>query len=85
MSDRIERLVPTDHIKVELTIRLGRATMTVAELSALGPDDVVTLDREIGDGVEICVGDRVIAHGTLVGDGPDDRLSVRITEPAGAA
>ena len=84
MSDRINALVATDHIKVELTIRLGRAVMTVAELSALGPDDVVTLDRDLGDGVEICVGDRVIANGLLVSDGPDDRLSVRILGPAAA-
>ena len=85
MSDRINALVATDHIKVELTIRLGGAVMTVAQLSALGPDDVLTLDRDIGDGVEVCVGDKVIAHGTLVSEGPGERLSVRISGPAEAA
>lgn len=76
--DRIDGLVATDHIQVELTVRLGRALMTVAELSALGPDDVLRLDGEIGDGVEICVGDRVVARGQLEAEGPDERLCVRI-------
>ena len=73
MSERIDQLVPTDQIKVELTIRLGCTTLTVAELSALAPDDIITLDRELDDGVEICVGDRVIATGALVADDGDGR------------
>lgn len=81
----IEAMVPTDHIRVEVTVRLGRTVMTVAQLSALGPDDVVTLDRDLGDGVEICVGDRVIAQGVLVTDGPAERLCVRILGPAAEA
>lgn len=83
--DRIDALVATDHIQVELTVRLGRALLTVAELSALSPDDILPLDQEVGDGVEICVGDRVIARGQLVAEGPEERLCVRITgaaEPA---
>lgn len=82
--ERIESLVPTDHIKVELTVRIGRAVMTVAQLSALAPNDVLTLDRDLGDGVEICVGDKVIAQGVLVSDGPGERLCVRISGPAAA-
>ena len=34
------------------------------------------------DGVEICIGDRVVARGELVEDGDDGRLSVRIVGPA---
>lgn len=78
-NDRPEQLVSTDLIKVELTIRLGSAVLTVAELSSLAPNDVLTLDRDLGDGVDICVGDRAIATGTLVNNGPDGRLGVRIT------
>ena len=78
--DRPTSFITTDHITVELTVRLGRTTMTVAQLSALGPDDILTLDQEITDGVELCVGDRVIARGVLTTDGADERLFVRITD-----
>lgn len=82
--DRIDGLVATDHIQVELTVRLGRTLLTIAELSALGPDDILPLDQEIGDGVELCVGDRVVARGQLVTEGPDERICVRITGAADA-
>lgn len=72
--------IATDHIPVEITIRIGRRRMTVAELSALKENDVVPLDQGIEDGVEICVGDHVIAMGELVADeANDERLLLRIT------
>ncbi|MTH65840.1 FliM/FliN family flagellar motor C-terminal domain-containing protein [Paracoccus shanxieyensis] len=72
-------LIATDHIQVEITIRLGGTQLTVAELSRLQPEDILTLDREISDGVDICVGDRIIARGELTSAGEDgSRLAVRI-------
>lgn len=83
--DALKHLIDTDNIQVEVTIRLGRTRQTVAQLAGLRTDDVLVLDQTIEDGVEICVGDRVIARGELSGDGsPDERLCVRIigaTEP----
>ena len=77
--DALKHLIDTDNITLEVTIRLGCARLTVAQLSALQPQDVLTLDQAIQDGVEICVGDKVIARGELTGDGSaDDRLCVRI-------
>lgn len=73
-------LVATDHINVEITISLGRKTLTVAELSALQADDILTLDKEVTDGVELCVGDKVIARGILTTEGPEGRLCVRIIQ-----
>ena len=83
--DDFASLIATDQIQVEISIRLGRTRLTVAELSRLKSDEILTLDQEISDGVEICVGDRVIAKGelTTAGDG-DDRLCVRILGAAGA-
>lgn len=73
-------LIDTDNIEIEISICLGRTRQTVGKLSNLGPDDVLTLDQGIGDGVEICVGDRVIAHGEIVANtSADARLSVRIS------
>ena len=79
MND-LRHLIDTDNIQLEVTIRLGHTSQTVAQLSALKPEDVLVLNQTIDDGVEICVGDMVVARGELTGDGsPGDRLSVRIT------
>lgn len=83
--DELKHLIDTSNIQVEVTIRLGRTRMTVAQLSAMRADDVLVLDQNIGDGVEICVGDKVIARGELTGDGTaQDRLCVRIIGAADA-
>ena len=54
--DEIASLIATDHIQVEITIRLGQIRLSVAELGALRPDDVLPLDHDIGEGVDICTG-----------------------------
>ena len=78
--DALKHLIDTDNIQLEVAIRLGRTRMTVAQLAALQADDIVTLDQTIDEGVEICVGDKVVARGELTGDGtPEDRLCVRIS------
>lgn len=86
MDNELKHLIQTDDIQVEVTVRLGRTRQTVAELAALRSDDILTLDQAISDGVEICVGDKVIARGELTGDGsPEDRLCVRIIGATQAA
>lgn len=76
-------LIATDHIQVELSVRIGAAQLSVAEISRLRPDDIVTLDQNMSDGVELCVGDKVIARGELTtAEGADNRLCVRIIGPA---
>ncbi|SMO74208.1 FliM/FliN family flagellar motor C-terminal domain-containing protein [Paracoccus laeviglucosivorans] len=81
--DDLASLIATDQILVEVTIRLGATQLSVAELSRLRPDDILTLDQEISDGVDICVGDKVIARGELTAatEG-ESRLGVRILGPA---
>lgn len=84
--DALNHLIDTDAIQVEVTVRLGRTRQTVAQLSALRPDDILLLDQSIDEGVEICVGDKVIARGELTSDGSaEDRLCVRILPSPGAA
>ena len=79
----IATLIATDQIQVEVTIRLGGTQLSVAELARLRPDDILTLDQDMTDGVDICVGDKVIAKGELAsGDETDNRLCVRIIGPA---
>lgn len=84
--DDLASLITTDQIQVEITIRLGGTQLTVAELSRLRPDDILTLDQDMSDGVDICVGDKVIAKGELTsGEETDQRLCVRILGPASAS
>lgn len=78
--------VLTDNIPVEISVRIGRRRMTVAELSELKENDVLMLDQSVDDTVEICVGDHVIAYGELVADdGDSGRLMLRITRAGGEA
>lgn len=84
--DALTHLIDTDAIQVEVTVRLGRTRQTVAQLSGLRADDILPLDQSIDEGVEICVGDTVIARGELTTDGSaEERLCVRILPAPGAA
>ena len=63
---------------VEVVVVLGRARMTIRELASLDHDDVVELDRGIGDLVELVVGGRVLARGEMVV--VKDRVALKIVE-----
>ncbi|MEM8824133.1 MAG: FliM/FliN family flagellar motor switch protein [Pseudomonadota bacterium] len=69
-------------VPVEITVSVGRAHPTVAELLSLERDAVLPLDRGVGDPVELFAGDRLIARGELqeVDGDPTGRLAVRLTE-----
>lgn len=73
-------LIDTGNIQVEVTVRLGRTFKTVSQLAGLQPNAIIALDQSIDDGVEICVGDIVIARGILTdGSSGDNRLHVCVT------
>ena len=67
-----------DSVSVTLEAYLGAAKMTVAELNALKPDSVVTLDAPLSQAVEIRLNGVAVARGELVAVG--DRFAVRILE-----
>lgn len=70
-------------VPVEITVSVGRAHPTVAELMRLRPDSVLSLDSSADDPVEIFAGDRLIARGTLEeAEEGSGRLAVRLTEIA---
>lgn len=77
-----ESLIPTRQIQVEIAIRIGRTRLSVADLARLQADDVLPLDQDAADGVEICIGDKVVARGELIEHGREGRLAVRIIGPA---
>ena len=73
---------PFTAVPIEITVSVGKARPLVRDLVMLGPNAVLTLDKRVEDPVELFVGDRLIARGTLEeADGDESgRLVVRVTE-----
>jgi flagellar motor switch protein FliN/FliY len=65
-------------IDMELTVELGRTRMTVRELLALSPGDVLELDRAAGSPADLLVNGRLIARGEVVV--VDEDFGLRLTE-----
>jgi len=65
------------HVNVALEVKVGEATLTVAELFALKAGSVLTLDRAVDEPVDILLNGKTVASGHLAVSG--DNLGVRIT------
>lgn len=63
---------------VEVSVRLGRATMPARELIQLGPGSVVALDRRAGEPVDLLLHGTKFAMGKLVVVG--EQLGIKIEE-----
>jgi flagellar motor switch protein FliN/FliY len=73
---------PFTSVPIEVTVCGGKARPLVRDLIMLGENAVLTLDRRVDDPVELYVGDKLIARGTLEeaeGD-TSGQLMVRLTE-----
>lgn len=73
---------PFTAVPIEITVSVGKARPLVRDLVMLAENAVLTLDRKIDDPVDLFVGDKLIARGTLEekeGD-PSGQLVVRLTE-----
>jgi len=68
-------------IPVDLVVELGRARLTIKELSELGIDEVVELDRPADSPLDVMVGGKLFARGEVVMVG--ERLALRVTELVG--
>jgi flagellar motor switch protein FliN len=66
------------HVDVSVEVRLGQATLRVADLFALQAGSLLKLDRLVDDPVEVLLNGRVIALGQLAVLG--EHLGVRITD-----
>jgi flagellar motor switch protein FliN len=83
VSGELERLVD---VTVEVSVEIGRTSMTLGEALALGPGSVVGLHRMAGEPVDLLVNGRVIARGEVVVI--DEEFGLRVTDvaaPRGAA
>lgn len=65
-------------IKVLFTVRLGRTTKTLDEITDLGEQSLIELDKKVGDPVEVLVNGRLFARGEVVT--VSENFGVRITE-----
>lgn len=69
-----------DGLPVTVEAVLGVATVKVGALTGLAPGDSFTLDRKLGDAIELRVNGVAVAYGELVAVG--DNFGVRILEIA---
>jgi flagellar motor switch protein FliN/FliY len=65
-------------IPVEISAVLGRCTMAVSRLLKLGRGAVVTLDRKVGEPIEILVNNRLVARGEVVI--VENKIGITMTE-----
>ncbi|MBK7642525.1 MAG: flagellar motor switch protein FliN [Planctomycetes bacterium] len=69
-------------VPVKVSVEVGRAKMTLAELVRLSPGSVVELDRDAHQPVDILVGGKLVARGEVVTIG--DKYGVRVTSVQGS-
>ncbi len=67
-------------MEMETALHFGTAEVLLKEVLALGPGDVVELDRQIGAPVDLVVGGRIVARGEVVV--VKGNFALRITEVA---
>ncbi len=69
-------------VPIEITVTVGSARPAVSDLLGMGEGAVLALDRRVDDPVELFIGDRLIARGTLqeLEDGQPGFLGVCLTE-----
>ena len=60
-----------------VTVRIGRANLTLGELVQLSPGSLVPLDREAHEPADVLVNGKVIARGEVVTI--DNSYGVRVT------
>jgi len=68
-------------VDMEVTVELGRARMSVRDLLALTPGNVLELDRAAGSPADLLVNGRLIARGEVVV--VDEDFGLRVTEILG--
>jgi flagellar motor switch protein FliN/FliY len=53
-------------IELDSTLQFGSREMPLKDVLALGPGDVLELDRHVSEPVDLVVGDRIMARGEVV-------------------
>jgi flagellar motor switch protein FliN len=87
----LEPLVPLDHdpsadtdigllleVPLSISVELGRTSVTIRELLALGQGSILQLDRHAGEPVDVLVNGKRLARGEVVVI--DEDFGIRVTE-----
>jgi len=74
-TESIDRMLD---MEVEASLQFGAADMSLREVLAMGPGDVVQLDRHVSSPVELIISDRIVARGDVVVS--KGNFALRITE-----
>lgn len=77
-SSLVPNLNMLKHVNVTLDVRVGNATLSVADLFNLKSGNVIALDRDVDEPIELLLGGKLIAVGHLAVS--DNQLGIRITE-----
>jgi flagellar motor switch protein FliM len=67
-----------DELDAPIVVELGRLRMTAAQIAALKPGSILKLARNATDPVDLVVGGRILARGTLLD--VDGEIGVRLLE-----
>jgi flagellar motor switch protein FliN len=67
-------------MEMEAALHFGTSEVLLKDVLALGPGEVVELDRQVGEPVDLVVGDRIVARGDVVV--VKGNFALRITEIA---
>ncbi|GMM93559.1 flagellar motor switch protein FliN [Qipengyuania sp. MTN3-11] len=70
-------------IDVRMTVELGRKSMRLRDVLALGEASVVELDRLTDEPLDMFVNGKLIARGEVIAQG--GRFAIRVLEIAGAS
>jgi len=81
-SSASETTNPFTSVPIEVTVSVGKAKPMIRDLVSLGQNALLELDRKVDDPVELFVGDKLIARGTLeeASEDGNGQLCVRLTE-----
>ena len=71
---------PFTSVPIEISVCVGKARPLIRDLVMLGENAILTLDKSVDDLVELYVGDRLIARGSLEEQEGSGQLAVRLTE-----
>ena len=71
---------PFEDVPIEISVSIGKARPKIKDMLGLSQDDLLTLDKTMDDPVELYVGEKLIARGTLEQDNDQGKLAVRLVE-----
>jgi len=76
------RIIPTaivENLLVELAVELGRMNMRIRDVKSLRQGEVISLQRPVGDPLDIRINGRIVAKGEVVAT-ENRQYGIRITE-----